>query len=145
MCVLPQTSSSQQQPNKRPPPPPLSFWTPKKVPTEIMKPQTPFVVCCVFRWDGRAKERHTHTQRKKKTSVRFPKSSGFFSHASPQKLIFVLTKRRRRKRYLERKNTTTTTTTTTPGAPSSLRKRRIQVRGRGSDDRGSFFDAPPTP
>ena len=79
----------------------LSFWTPKKVPTEIMKPQTPFVVCCVFRWDGRAKERHTHTQRKKKTSVRFPKSSGFFSHASPQKLIFVLTKRRRRKRYLE--------------------------------------------
>ena len=108
-----------------------------------MKPQTPFVVCCVFRWDGRAKERHTHTQRKKKTSVRFPKSSGFFSHASPQKLIFVLTKRRRRKRYLERKNTTTTTTTTTPGAPSSLRKRRIQVRGRGSDDRGSFFDAPP--
>ena len=49
-----------------------------------MKPQTPFVVCCVFRWDGRAKERHTHTQRKKKTSVRFPKSSGFFSHASPR-------------------------------------------------------------
>jgi len=41
----------------------LSLWTPpKKVPTkEIMKPQTPFVVCCfVFRWDGRAKERHTH-------------------------------------------------------------------------------------
>ena len=62
----------------------------------------------------------------------------------PQKLICVLTKRRRRQRYLERKNTTTTTTTTTtPGAPSSLRKRRIQVRGRGSDDRGSFFDAPP--
>ena len=91
-------------------------------------------------------KKDTHTQRKKKTSVRFPKSSGFFSHASPQKLIFVLTKRRRRKRYLERKNTTTTTTTTTttPGAPSSLRKRRrIQVRGRGSDDRGSFFDAPP--
>ena len=82
MCVLPQTSSSQQQPNKRPPPPPLSFWTPKKVPTEIMKPQTPFVVCCVFGWDGRA-ERHTHTTQKK-TSVRFPKSSGFFSHASPR-------------------------------------------------------------
>ena len=65
MCVLPKTSSSQQQPNKRPPPPPLSFWTPKKVPTkEIMKPQTPFVVCCVFGWDGRA-ERHTHTTQKK--------------------------------------------------------------------------------
>ena len=47
-------------------------------------------------------KKDTHTQRKKKTSVRFPKSSGIFYHASPQKLIFVLTKRRRRKRYLGR-------------------------------------------
>ena len=78
MCVLPQTSSSQQQPNKRPPPPPLSFWTPKKVPTEIMKPQTPFVVCCVFGWDGRAVERHTHTNAKKKRPFVFPNRADFF-------------------------------------------------------------------
>ena len=144
MCVLPQTSSSQQQPNKRPPPPPLSlFLDSKKGPHRNNETSNPFcgLLCIWLGWESR--KTHTHNA-KKKTSVRFPKSSGFFSHASPQKLIFVLTKRRRRKRYLERKNTTTTTTTTTtPGAPSSLRKRRIQVRGRGSDDRGSFFDAPP--
>ena len=108
-----------------------------------MKPQTPFVVCCVF---GMGEPKDTHTHAKKKRPFVFPNRADFFRTRRlerPQKLIFVLTKRRRRKRYLERKNTTTTTTTTTPGAPSSLRKRRIQVRGRGSDDRGSFFDAPP--
>ena len=105
----------------RPPPPPLFFWTPQNETSNPFKKQKrPFV---------------------------FPNRADFFRTRRldrPQKLICVLTKRRRRQRYLERKNTTTTTTTTTtPGAPSSLRKRRIQVRGRGSDDRGSFFDAPP--
>ena len=112
-----------------------------------MKPQTPFVVCCVFRWDGRAKERHTHTQRKKKTSVRFPKSSGFFSHASPQKLIFVLTKRRRRKRYLEEEhdnnnNDNNNNNNTGCTVVSSKKKTNSGTRERERRSR-FFFDAPP--
>ena len=61
-----------------------------------MKPQTLLWFVVYFVGMGEPKK-DTHTHNAKKTSVRFPKSSGFFSHASPQKLIFVLTKRRRRR------------------------------------------------
>ena len=60
----------------------LSFWTPpKKVPTkEIMKPQTPFVVCllCIWLGWGRAKERHTHTQTQKKNVRSFSQIERIF-------------------------------------------------------------------
>ena len=74
----------------------------------------------------------------KKTSVRFPTSSGFFSRVSPQKSSLFPTKEDEKEIFntRESKNTITTTTTTTTGAPSSLRKDEYR---RGEERRSRFF------
>ena len=131
--MLPKTSSSTAPKCKRPPPLFLDW-------SHRMKPQTPFCVC-VCAVEGASS---VSCVCEKKRPFVFPHRADFFRACRLKSPLFSPQKKTR-KRYLTRESkNTTTTTTTTPGAPSSLRKRRrIQVRGRGSDDRGSFFDAPP--
>ena len=112
-----------------------------------MKPQTPFVVCCVFRWDGRAKERHTHTQTQKKNVRSFSQIERIFFARVASKTHFCPHKKKAEKeifREEEHDNNNDNNNNNNTGCTVVSSKKKTNSGTRERERRSRFFfDAPP--
>jgi len=133
VCVLPKTSSSTAPKCKRPPPLFLDW-------SHRMKPQTPFCVCVC------SKELLLSLVSVKKNVRSFSHIERiFFARVASKVLSFPHKRRRERDIEHARVRTRQQQQQQQQRVHRRLFEKDEYRRGRGSEDRDSFFDAPPTP